>query len=354
MSCRDTKEEEEQEQKGDVRPPISKATMRRLETVLAHLNTGKGKDQKECHDSGAEDDSGKCSHQQRCMGDIEDLGKSQPGCSRDQRDACRTRRVSTSNSSSTPSKNGEFHQRQTVGQHKRISSTDVGDSSPSWLFNPERFIQTRKPLLEASTLPPEAYSSELWYKREMERVFVPSWTILGRVDEMREPGSYLAIDSEWGGPVAACRGEDGNIYAFANVCCHRGAKVVPGNKGRGSEIGLVCPYHAWTYDYNGKLKWAPGMDASHNFDEDQIRLTPVRVETFKGFVFVNVSDHDDGSVLSLRESLGDLPQQMPAWFGDGPGEGAADGMVCVARREFDVPCNWKFLMENTCETYHTS
>lgn len=48
---------------------------------------------------------------------------------------------------------------------------------------------------------------------------------LGRADEIEDPGQYLAIDTEWGGPVAVCRGEDHKLYAFANVCCHRGAKV---------------------------------------------------------------------------------------------------------------------------------
>ena len=48
---------------------------------------------------------------------------------------------------------------------------------------------------------------------------------LGRTDEMEEPGEYLAIDTVWGGPIAVCRGEDHKLYAFANVCCHRGAKV---------------------------------------------------------------------------------------------------------------------------------
>ena len=63
------------------------------------------------------------------------------------------------------------------------------------------------------------------------RLFVPRVTPfathvrLGRTDEMEEPGEYLAIDTVWGGPIAVCRGEDHKLYAFANVCCHRGAKV---------------------------------------------------------------------------------------------------------------------------------
>ena len=230
---------------------------------------------------------------------------------------------------------------------RHAHSGDHGDDDETWLFDPRRFEGTQKPLLEASTLPRECYSSQKWFHRELERVFMPSWTLLGREDEMVEPGSYLADDTEWGGPVAACRGEDGHIYAFANVCCHRGAKVLQGSLGKASAVGLVCPYHAWTYDFDGKLLWAPGMEHSRSFDEDSVRLAPVRVETFHGFVFVCVSP----DAPSLLESLGDLPERLPEWFGP---SGAARDCVAAGRREYVVDCNWKFLMENTCETYHTS
>ena len=138
------------------------------------------------------------------------------------------------------------------------------------------------------------------------------------------------------------------LYAFANVCCHRGAKVVQDNKGKASKLGLVCPYHAWTYDYDGTLKWAPGMQHTNDFDEEGIRLAPLRLELFQGFIFV--SPKADGPGLTSR--LGDLPRKLPAWFGTARGK--AREMVCVARREYTVECNWKYLMENTCETYHTS
>merc|ERR1740138_1164934 len=113
-----------------------------------------------------------------------------------------------------------------------------------------------------------------------------SWYLVGREDEIGDPGSYLAIDTEWGGPIAVCRGNDGDLHAFTNVCLHRGAKILPDGIGSTSEIGLVCPYHAWTYDYNGDLLFAPGMKATQDFDQSGMRLTPVRLARFHGFVFV--------------------------------------------------------------------
>ena len=226
---------------------VSQATRRRLARVLSHLHKGRastttaaetaghGQDDK---DDGIHDDAAvSCPHSSGGVGDIEDLGRHATACTPAHRAACA---VTASTCSA--------HQHQSnPNNHVRMSSADVGDANPGWLFDPSRFRASMKPLLEASTLPPEVYSSTLWWQREMERIFVPSWTLLGRTDEMPEPGNYLAVDTEWGGPVAACRGEDRRIYAFANVCCHRGAKVVPGSRGKGSVVGLICPYRECSF-----------------------------------------------------------------------------------------------------------
>ena len=90
---------------------------------------------------------------------------------------------------------------------------------------------------------------------------------------------------------------------------------------------LFCT-DAWTYDFNGKLKWAPGFNKTENFDETKIRLAPIRVETFHGFVFVS----DDDTIPTLRQSLGDLPEKLPEWFGDKTGK--ARHMVCSGRRDY--------------------
>eukprot|EP00930_Biecheleria_cincta_P056575 TRINITY_DN4265_c0_g1_i2.p1 TRINITY_DN4265_c0_g1~~TRINITY_DN4265_c0_g1_i2.p1 ORF type:complete len:868 (+),score=158.89 TRINITY_DN4265_c0_g1_i2:58-2604(+) len=230
---------------------------------------------------------------------------------------------------------------------QRCHSADALDEDEKVLFDPQRFAETQKPLLEASTLPSECYSSRKWYLRELSRVFMPAWLLVGRADEVVEPGSYLAVDTEWGGPVVVCRGRDGQLYAFANVCAHRGAKILPDGRGKASPVGMTCPYHAWTYEFNGTLKWAPGMESSKSFEESHVRLASVRLDTLHGFIFVCHSKE----AKPLLEVLGDLPEKLAPWFGP---QGTVKDMVCVQRREYQVPCNWKFIMENTCETYHTA
>lgn len=230
------------------------------------------------------------------------------------------------------------------GPAQRINmASDARDE----LFKFVSHCETAKDLLQASMLRRECYVSQSWFNRELEKVFAGSWTIVGREDEIPNPGEYLTIDTQWGGPIAVVRGKDDALNAIANVCAHRGAKVLQGQKGKSAKIGLVCPYHAWTYEFDGRLKWAPGMDAAVGFDEDNVRMNPVRIETLHGFIFVCVSSE----AQPLRAVLGDLPEQLAPWFG---AEGAMKDMVCVARREYEVSCNWKFVMENTSETYHTA
>lgn len=225
----------------------------------------------------------------------------------------------------------------------RTDRIDREAESADSIFDPALHTETRRPLLQSSTMQSAVYTSRAWFEAE-ERLLQSSWTLVGRIDEVPEPGDYLALDAVGLGPVAVVRGrEPDQFHAFANICCHRGAQVIRGESGSATKVGFICPYHAWTYDLDGKLKWAPGTDALENFDpdDDHMRMHPVRVETFCGFIFVCA----DPDAAPLRERLGDLPQQLPEWFAEN--SGAANGMVSVGRAEYTVECNWKFVFENT-------
>lgn len=79
-----------------------------------------------------------------------------------------------------------------------------------------------------------------------------------------------------------------------------------------------------------------------NFDKKDYGLIPIRLGVFGGFIFVTTSS----DVSSLEEYIGNLPQQLAAW--------ETDTLRCVGRKDYEVACNWKFLVENTCDTYHTA
>lgn len=205
------------------------------------------------------------------------------------------------------------------------------------MFNPATYVDVRKPLLEARTLPAWCYTSEEFHKREIERVFLKTWCFVGRLDEIPKPGDYLTVDLP-GGPVLVIRGRDGTARAFANTCRHRGAQLL---KERGNCRAISCPYHSWTYGLDGRLVGAPNMDRNPSFDKEQHGLEPLRMEGWAGFLFVNFAP--DGP--SLLEQLGDMSEQL--------GPYRLDEMVCVKRVDYDVACNWKFLIENALEAYHT-
>ena len=82
---------------------------------------------------------------------------------------------------------------------------------------------------------------------------------------------FLTLDLP-GGAVAVCRANDMKI----RVCklLQTSKTILKKNTGK-SKLGLVCPYHAWTYDFDGTLKWAPGMNNADGFDEDDIALAPI-------------------------------------------------------------------------------
>ena len=111
------------------------------------------------------------------------------------------------------------------------------------LFDPQHYENVRLPHLEASTLLPWCYTSQDFYQREVERIFVKTWNFVGREDEIPNPGDYFTLEM-FGESVIFIRNESGQVRAFANTCRHRGTCLL---EGKGNCRTIICPYHAWTY-----------------------------------------------------------------------------------------------------------
>lgn len=205
------------------------------------------------------------------------------------------------------------------------------------LFDPKLYREVRSPLTEASTLPGWCYSDPDFYGREVETIFNKCWHFVGREDEIPEHGDYLTFDGV-PGSVIVTRSGTGEIKAFRNACRHRGTQLLSGS---GSSRQIVCPYHSWVYACDGQLLRAPGMDSALAFDAEGYGLISVTLSAWAGFLFIRYTD----SGPTLMEWLGN----MPDFFADYV---PAD-LRCVRRISFDVRANWKFLMENALETYHT-
>lgn len=204
------------------------------------------------------------------------------------------------------------------------------------VFESRNYEAVRRPLLEAEVLPPVCYTSEEFYGREVETIFMKAWNFVGRADYIPNKGDYYTVNFV-GVPLVIVRGEDGEVRAFVNSCRHRGAKLVAGS---GSARALKCPYHGWLYKLDGSLLACPGMASAKNFDRTDFPLISIRTDTWGGFVLVSF----DPNGVSLRQYLGNI--------GDVFGSYGFEDMVCTRRKEYEVACNWKVYVENAMEAFH--
>jgi Rieske 2Fe-2S family protein len=191
----------------------------------------------------------------------------------------------------------------------------------------------------AFTLPARYYTDRALFERELELFYRRMWVGVGRLEEIPERGSYLTREIAGDSILVLRPTGDDDVRAFFNVCRHRGTRLCGDDAGRLAGA-IQCPYHAWTYDYEGRLIGAPHMDGSPGFVRDDFPLGRVRAGVWDGFVFVSLAA--DG--LPLGEHLAALPVKFAPWrLGD---------LVRAHRIVYDVRANWKLIVQNYNECLH--
>jgi choline monooxygenase len=184
----------------------------------------------------------------------------------------------------------------------------------------------------------EAYTDSKWAAADLEAIFGRSWQWVCHVEKLAEPGSYVSTTiAEM--PVAVVRDRDGSLRAFYNVCKHRAHELLSSSGTTGS---IVCPYHAWVYGLDGRLRGARRADRMDTFDKSEVCLEQVRVEEFCGFVYVNV----DPTARPLRGQAVDLAVEIERWAPD------VAQLTHAKRLTYDVKSNWKNVIDNFLECYH--
>jgi len=206
----------------------------------------------------------------------------------------------------------------------------------SEIFDPRLYDGVRRPLLDAEPMPVWCYTSLAFYRREVERVFHKVWNFIGAADRLRRPGDYFTITFT-GVPVIVLRDTEGQLRAFANSCRHRGSALL---ESEGNCHRIVCPYHSWSYDLDGRLAGAPQMHKTQGFDAADYGLVPIALDSWGGFLFINF----DPNAEPLAAYLGDLPERVAPY--------RLDEMACARRKEYVIDCNWKLFVENAKESYH--
>lgn len=194
----------------------------------------------------------------------------------------------------------------------------------------------RYPVSGSRTLPPACYHDSAWYGHELDRVFRKGWLCVGREDQWKHPGDYLALEIA-GVQMVIIRQENMGLSALSNTCLHRGSLIVNGS---GNSRALVCPFHGWTYDHAGRLISASRMQQSTGFNETDCRLHSFALDACGGFVFVSLEERPD----SLDSWLDDFSGLHEPW--------SLEDLALGTTRTFDVGCNWKLFMEVFNEYYH--
>lgn len=190
------------------------------------------------------------------------------------------------------------------------------------------------------TLPSRYYTDEAIARQEQARIFQRSWCYVAHQSELAEPGSYLT-DRVAGQPIVVLRDREGVLRAFYNVCRHRAHLLLKGC-GKLKPAGITCPYHAWTYAFDGRLKAARLTDDVPDFDKADFPLRPLGVAVLAGLVFV----HLDPEAPSLESEVPGFAATLTAHLPELP------WFRLASRIEFDIKANWKVCVDNFSEAYH--
>lgn len=193
------------------------------------------------------------------------------------------------------------------------------------------------PLISQS-LRADAYVDPQWFRLDQQQIIAKSWQWVCHVEKVREPGTYTTAEIA-GNPIAVVRDHDGELRAFYNVCKHRAHPVL---SGEGKVNRIICPYHSWCYGLDGQLSGAPHVGGLKEFDKGEIHLSPVLVEEFCGFIFVNL----DPCARPLREQSGELQEEILHWAPD------IANLTFGHRLTYAIKSNWKNVVDNFLECYH--
>jgi len=200
------------------------------------------------------------------------------------------------------------------------------------------------------SLPSSWYYSDEIYALEKERIFCREWLCVAREEELPAPGDFRILDI-LGESIILVRNRQGALRAFYNVCRHRGSRLCRTDAGapagmavQGGMIAgrsILCPYHQWAYDLDGRLVAAPHMGGVPGFDKAAISLYPVGVDSWGGFIFVNLTP---GDAAPFTTQLGGIPERTRRY----PLAELRIGHSIT----YQVAANWKAICENYNECYH--
>jgi Rieske 2Fe-2S family protein len=170
----------------------------------------------------------------------------------------------------------------------------------------------------------------------MQEIFQKEWLIAGMTCEIPAKGNYLTLQIGKN-PIIVIRGAEGVVHAFHNVCRHRGSRLCTSDKGKVAK--LVCHYHQWTYELDGRLLFA-GTEMGADFDMKQYGLKPVNVKTAGGYIFISLAENPP----AIDDFLSTLNHYMEPYD--------MENTKVAVQTTLMEKANWKLVLENNRECYH--
>jgi len=186
-------------------------------------------------------------------------------------------------------------------------------------------------------LPRGYYTDPGIFERDLDRMLLRHWFCAGHLSSVPNPGDYFLVDLGRES-VIVCRGADGAVHALLNVCRHRGSRVCVDRSGTARGGGFTCPYHAWSYGLDGRLRSAGEMPASFRRDEHGLRS--LALQLLQGLIFI--------SFAAEPPALDDAARALA----DAAGTHGWSNAKIAHRENYEIRANWKLAIENYMECYH--
>ena len=213
----------------------------------------------------------------------------------------------------------------------------------------DKIEATKNSINEANGLPNECYLNDEYFKIEREKVFFNNWIVVGVSSSVPEVGDTKPFNL-MGIPLLILRDKNNKIRVFHNVCSHRGMILV--NEECKLKNTIRCPYHSWSYNFNGELIATPhvgGMNIheTEGFIKSKSNLKEVSTYVWMDLIFINVNKNKK----DFEESIDPLEKQWSKFISK------EDQKLIRHARDFgyfnmEVKSNWKLAIENYCESYH--
>jgi len=217
------------------------------------------------------------------------------------------------------------------------------------LISKAKLDVVRKPIEESHGLPNECYTSQEYTKIERKKLFEDKWIVVGVASSVpnkgdAKPFNFLDL------PIIILRDKKNKIRVFHNVCSHRGYKIL--QKPCNIKNSLRCPYHSWAYNTDGKLVATPhigGMNkhTAKNFNKSDSGLKEIRSAIWLDLIMINLSNNE----IPFEKYIKPLNDRWSKFWPE------KDRKLISHSNDFGyfqlrANCNWKFAIENYCESYH--